>query len=262
LPLARGRGYLLGMGSLSSPPVIGIPCDIKMLGPHPFHAVGEKYIRAVIDGAQGLPLLLPVPPEPLDPKLLLDRIDGLMLTGSWSNVEPSRYGGPAPLEGTLLDPQRDETVFPLIKLALARGLPLLAICRGFQELNVARGGSLFQHLAEAPGRFDHREDVTASLDVQYGPAHDVTIDAGGILGKILGAKRITVNSLHAQGIDRLGQGLRVEATAEDGTVEAVSVADAQNFALAVQWHPEWKVTNNPDSMAIFQAFGAACRQAA
>ncbi len=159
-----------------------------------------------------------------------------------------------------LDPQRDATTLPLIRAAIARGIPLFGICRGFQEINVTLGGSLHQAVQEAPGMMDHRDNPAHPLAVQYGAAHPITLSAGGLLARVLGAATIDVNSLHGQGIDRLADGLVVEARAADGLVEAISLASAAAFFLAVQWHPEWEVESNADSMKMFGAFGQACRE--
>ena len=240
-------------------PLIGIPADRRMLGLHPFHCVGEKYIAAVADGASAMPVLIPSLGESLDLEQILNRVDGLLLTGSPSNVEPHRYDGPASSAGTLHDPHRDATTLPMIPQAIKAGLPILAICRGFQEMNVAFGGSLHQKLHEA-GFNDHRDDESQPLDVQYGPAHEVTLTSGGLLREWARADRLTVNSLHSQGVQTLGKGLAVEATAPDGVIEAFRVADAPNFAVAVQWHPEWQFSQNDFSRALFAAFGAAAQQ--
>src|ERR1700722_8304 len=156
-------------------PLVGIPCDRRMVGHHPFHVVGEKYIAAVRDGAGALPLLIPV----LDPAIptteLLTAFDGFLFTGSPSNVSPKRYGGLPPREGVLQDEHRDSTSLPLLEAAIDAGTPVLCVCRGFQELNVALGGTLFQHVHEIPGRHDHREDKDAALETQYGPAHEVEV---------------------------------------------------------------------------------------
>jgi putative glutamine amidotransferase len=240
-------------------PLIGIPADRRMLGLHPYHVVGDKYARAVLDAAGGLPLLIPALAEELGMDELLERLDGVMLTGSHSNVEPRHYAGPASDPGTLHDPARDATTLPLIRKALASGVPVLGICRGFQEMNVAFGGTLHQKVHEVQGKQDHRENTQLELDVQYGPAHEVTLEPGGTLHALAGSDRIQVNSLHSQGIDRLGQGLAIEARAPDGLVEAFRVEQAKSFAVAVQWHPEWKAMSNPFSRALFAAFGAAAR---
>jgi len=233
-----------------------------MLGPHPFHAVGEKYITAVLDGAQALPLVIPSLGKELALEELLQELDGLLFTGSPSNVEPHIYGGEPSRPGTLHDPERDATTLPLIPRAIAAGVPVLGVCRGFQEMNVAFGGTLWQHVHEVPGQHVHHEDPAQPLDVQYGPAHAVTLAPGSVLRGIAGRDRIEVNSLHHQGIRVLGAGLVEEARADDGLVEAFRVRDARSFALAVQWHPEWKPAENPFSTALFAAFGAAARERA
>ena len=224
--------------------------------------VGEKYIDAVAAGAGAIPVLVPALGPELDLSSLLSACDGLLLTGSASNVEPHHYGGPASSPGTLHDPNRDATTLPLIPRAVAAGLPVLAICRGFQEMNVAYGGTLHQRLHEVPGHLDHRDDETLPLEAQYGPAHEVLLEPGGMLRKIAGSERLQVNSLHWQGVRELGEDLRVEARAPDGVIEAFRVADSPGFALGLQWHPEWQFEKNPFSRALFAAFGAASRQRA
>jgi putative glutamine amidotransferase len=233
-----------------------------MLGPHPFHAVGEKYLTALLRSAQALPLVIPSLGDELVLNELLEELDGLLFTGSPSNVEPHHYGGVASRPGTLHDPERDATTLSLIPRAIAAGVPVLGICRGFQEMNVACGGTLWQHVYEVPGYGVHHEDGAQPLDVQYGPAHDVQLAEGGVLRGIAGTARITVNSLHHQGVRQLGAGLVEEARAVDGLIEAFRVRDARRFALAVQWHPEWKPQENAFSTALFKAFGAAARERA
>ncbi len=240
-------------------PLVGIPCDHRMIGPHPFDLVGEKYIAAVRDGAQALPFLIPVLPDPIPADEILDRIDGLLFTGSPSNVSPRRYGGPAPRAGVMQDEHRDATTLPLLEAAIARGVPTLCICRGFQELNVALGGTLYQHIQEEPGRMDHREDHDAAVEVRYGPAHDVRVTEGGLLATITAARAFPVNSLHSQGIDRIAARLHADAVAPDGIIEAVSMPDAKGFLLGLQWHPEWQWWDNAVSREIFAAFGKALR---
>lgn len=246
----------------SARPLIGLPADRRIIGLHAFHAVGEKYARAVLDATGGLPLLIPAMAEELRLDELVERLDGLLFTGSPSNVEPHHYEGPPSHPGTLHDPARDATTLPLIRKAVQAGLPVLGICRGFQEVNVAFGGSLHQRVHEVPGYLDHRDDETQPLEVQYGPAHEVILEPGGLLRSLAGTERVRVNSAHWQGIERLGPGLAVEARAPDGLVEAFRVEGAPGFTLAVQWHPEWKVMDNPLSRALFAAFGAACRDRA
>ena len=214
-------------------------------------------------GAGAVPVLIPAIGPALAIDALLDRLDGIMVTGSPSNVDPTYYGGPAAREGNLADAARDATTLPLIRRALERGIPLLAICRGIQELNVALGGSLHQHVHELPGRRDHRSDKTKDYAGRYAPVHPIALTEGGKLIEVMGgAATIHVNSLHAQGIDRLAPSLAVEALAEDGTVEAVSAPGCPGFALGVQWHPEFRVQENPWSMKLFGAFAEAARRRA
>jgi len=233
-----------------------------MLGDHAFHMAGEKYAQAVIEAACGAPLLIPALAEELRFEELLERLDGLLFTGSVSNVEPHHYQGPPSLPGTLHDPARDATTLPLIRKAVEVGVPVFGICRGFQEMNVAFGGTLHQRVHEVPGHLDHRDDESQPLEVQYGPAHEVALEPGGLLRRISGEECVRVNSLHSQGIERLGSALSVEARAPDGLIEAFRVTRASGFALAVQWHPEWQVMSNPFSRALFAAFGAAAAERA
>jgi len=224
--------------------------------------VGEKYIASVRDGAEAVPLLIPVLERPLAAADVLASVDGFLFTGSPSNVSPLRYGGAEPREGVLLDEKRDSTALPLLTAAIEAGSPVLCLCRGFQELNVACGGSLLQHVHEVEGRLDHREDKDADLDFQYGPAHGVRVTEGGLLSQLVGLKSFDVNSLHAQGIDRLAPPLHADAIAPDGTIEAVSMPGAKGFVLGLQWHPEWRWRDSPVSRAILAAFGSALRERA
>jgi putative glutamine amidotransferase len=251
------------MAMNSQRPIVGIPACIKTIGSHAFHAAGVKYVAALAEVAGCTPLLLPALGEGLDREQILGMVDGLLFTGSVSNVAPEHYGKTLARPDLAQDVARDATTLPLIREALTAGIPLLGICRGFQELNVAMGGSLHQEVHAQPGMMDHREARDADLDTQYGPSHRVTLTPGGLLQKLFdGVSEITVNSIHGQGIDRLAPDLSVEAMAPDGLVEAVRVAGVRGFALAVQWHPEWKVHQNPLSQAIFRAFGRACAERA
>jgi putative glutamine amidotransferase len=242
-----------------SRPVVGIPCDRRLVEGLTVHSTGGEYIAAVMDGAEAVPLLIPATDSPLASGVILKSIDGLLLTGSASNVSPGLYDGLSPHSNTLLDEYRDRTTIPLIRAAVDAGMPVFAICRGFQELNVAFGGTLHQHVHEVPGRRDHREDETASLEVQYGPAHPVHVSEDGLLACIVAMRDFMVNSLHGQGIDRLARALHADAHAPDGQIEAVSMPGAKAFVLGVQWHPEWGWADNPISRSLFAAFGAALR---
>ncbi|MGI3779096.1 MAG: gamma-glutamyl-gamma-aminobutyrate hydrolase family protein [Janthinobacterium lividum] len=236
------------------PPIVGLPACARRYPDYLQHAVAEQYVAAVRDGAGAVPVLLP----PLGPpaEALLDRLDGLLLPGSESNVAPALYGEARDATPGQHDPARDATTLPLIRLALARGMPVLAICRGHQELNVALGGTLHQAVHALPGRLDHRENPAAEEAAQWAPAHDLALS--GTLAALLGRATVRVNSLHGQAIDRLGAGLVAEALAPDGTIEAVR-AESAGFCVGVQWHPERGDASTMASAALFAAFGAACR---
>jgi putative glutamine amidotransferase len=237
-------------------PVVLVPACNRMMGDHPFHVAGKKYIDAVrLAGCQ--PLIVPTA-ELGEIDALLDIADGIFLTGSASNVHPRHFGEQVHDESLPLDPARDDWTLPMIPRALERGIPFFAVCRGFQETNVALGGSLHQAVQEVPERHDHRAQQGASAAVQYALAHDVTVQPGGVLASVLDEPAFRVNSVHGQGANRLASGLRVEALAPDGLVEAFSVAEARGFNLSVQWHPEWEAATNPVSMRLLKAFGAAC----
>ena len=235
--------------------IVGIPACVKLVNGLPRHDTPARYAAALVGGAEVLVVMLP--PLGEGQVAVLDRLDGLLVPGSPSNVHPSLYGGGESRTPDLHDPDRDATSLPLIRAALARGMPLLAICRGIQELNVALGGTLHQTVHELPGRLDHRGGP-GTMAERYRPKHPVALS--GTLARLLGGREITVNSLHGQAIDRPAPGLAIEAEAPDGTIEAVRVAGARGFALGVQWHPEWGNGENPASLALFRAFGDACRR--
>jgi putative glutamine amidotransferase len=253
--------------NLNHPPVVLVPACQRVLGRHPFHVAGKKYVDAVrLAGC--LPLVVPAALAGELPALL-DLADGILLTGSPSNVHPSHFGEDVLDESLPLDPERDAWTLPLIRLALARGMPLLGICRGFQEVNVALGGSLHQAVHAQPGLLDHRGDSSKPIDEEYGLAHPVSLQPGGTLAvalqgldaPVLRQGQFMVNSLHGQGVKALAPGARIEALAPDGVVEAFSWPDAAGagFNLCLQWHPEWQAASNPVSQHIFKAFGDACR---
>lgn len=241
-------------------PLIGVTACTKQIGHHAFHIAGDKYLRAA--AIAGTPLIIPALGELFDQTTLLDSLDGLLLTGSPSNVEPHHYQGPASEAGTPHDPMRDRTTLPLIRAAVAAGVPLFGICRGYQEMNVAYGGSLHQKVHEVGRYDDHRESPEDPVEVQYGVRHPLHVQPGGLLERCGLPARIEVNSVHGQGVERLGAGLRIEALAPDGLIEAFSVEDARTFALGVQWHPEWQVHRHPHYLALFEAFAQACRERA
>jgi len=242
-------------------PIVLVPACNRPIGDHPFHVAGQKYVDAVrLAGCT--PLIVPTArPEEIDTLLAL--ADGVLLTGSRSNVHPSHFGQAVHDASLPLDPDRDAWTLPLIRRAIERGQPLLGICRGAQETNVALGGSLHQAVQDSHGPQgpyqDHRAPEHPEVAVQYGPAHRVQVQPGGLLAQVLDQPDFSVNSLHGQAVDQLAPGLRVEALAPDGLVEAFSVAAGTGFALCVQWHPEWQAADNPQSRQLLAAFGAACR---
>ena len=239
-------------------PVVLVPACNRMLGEHPFHIVGHKYVNAVrLAGA--LPLVVPGA-QPAELEALLDLADGVLLTGSPSNVHPQNFEEAVHDPSLPLDPDRDAWTLPLVPLVLARGLPLLAICRGAQEVNVALGGSLHQAVHEVGPFVDHRSDPHQAAAIQYGPAHSLQVVEGGLLAGIVGRSQFEVNSIHTQGVKALAPVLRAEAHAPDGLVEAFTQPAAPGFNLCVQWHPEWQAASNPVSMRLLEAFGQAVRQ--
>jgi putative glutamine amidotransferase len=242
-------------------PLVGISCCTKFFGTFgmPNHAASDTYIRATDEVVDAVPVLLPANGDACDITTLLARLDGIILTGSRSNVQPSLYDGPPHAEGTPEDPARDNVTLPLIRAAIRQGLPLLAICRGMQELNVALGGSLHQRLQDLPGRMDHSTPMQANGRVRTGKAHSVAVVPGSWLHRVAGATTIAINSLHNQGMDRLAPGLVAEGVAPDGTVEAVRVVNAPGFAVGVQWHPEYDWRTDAVSRRILESFGTAVR---
>ncbi|WP_286261209.1 gamma-glutamyl-gamma-aminobutyrate hydrolase family protein [Thalassotalea atypica] len=239
-------------------PLVGLICDREMIGPHPFHVAGEKYLNAIAEHSNCLPVLIPALATKSHIEQLIQTLDGILLTGGYSMVNPLHYQDEIAEEGTKLDNHRDNTSLLLIKKAIANNVPLLGICRGFQEMNVAQKGTLHQKLHQQDEFIEHRENKELPLAEQYGSSHEVSVNTNGKLYQIVGEQSLTVNSLHTQGINQLGQNLTIEATAPDGLIEAISVNGENNFALAVQWHPEWQVENNPISSKLFSAFGQAC----
>ena len=243
-----------------SKPLIGLPLCRWQLTDRDigwFHLVGEKYIQAVT-GFDAFPLMIPAAGDQLDLDTVLNSVSGVLFGGSLSNVHPSCYGDDHPGLGQS-DRPRDATVLPLMRACIERGIPMLGICRGVQELNVLYGGTLHREVHQVPGRLDHREVKDVPDEVAYGPIHQVSLSEGGRLKEILGCSQMRVNSLHGQGIDRLGQGLQVEAICEDGQIEALSVIDAPGFAMGVQWHPEYRYWENPEYHALLNAFHQAAR---
>lgn len=245
-------------------PVVGvIGGPLKVEGRFTAQRVGERNLRAVAEVAGALPLMFAGSAAITDAGVLLDVVDGVLLTGSRANVHPSRFGQAEDPRHEPYDPERDELAFGLIEACVERGMPLFGICRGFQEMNVAFGGSLHPEIRDLPGRINHRMvrletgEVHPDPAVVFGDRHDVRLVPGGAFAQILGRESIRVNSLHGQGILEPGERVVIEGVAEDGTIEAIRIADAPGFALGVQWHAEHDPQCNPVNRALFQAFGQA-----
>lgn len=243
-------------------PWVWVTHDHRQLGEgnvkSPFTVLGDKYALAIKQGAQAEPLTFPTAQAAQIPQLLAS-VDGVLLTGSPSNVHPSHFQQEVLRPELPLDPQRDALTLPLIRACLAQGIPMLGICRGFQEINVALGGSLHQQVQEVAGMMDHREPRGVPFDQQYAPSHAIRILPHTPLAEWAGGETAMVNSLHGQGIDRLADGFEPMAYAPDGLIEAVQIRHAKAFAFAVQWHPEWRCQEHPLYKQLFQSFGDACR---
>ncbi|SHM46441.1 gamma-glutamyl-gamma-aminobutyrate hydrolase family protein [Roseibium suaedae] len=240
-------------------PLILVTSDVKPVDGYNWHAAPSTYLKAVISGADALPVILPSFGADIDLDAVLDRVDGVLATGSRSNVNPELYGGEATEANGPYDPERDATSLPLLRRAIERGIPVFAICRGMQELNVAMGGTLLSEIQEIEGRDDHRAPVTEEQDERFKISHPVTVKPGSQLEAVINQPEFKVNSLHRQALGELGDGVEVDASAEDGTIEAVSVKGACGYVLATQWHPEYWVGSDTPSAKLFKAFGDAAR---
>ncbi len=245
-------------------PIVLVSADVKPIDGHEWHAAAQSYLKAALAGAGAIPLILPSLGDELDLDAVLDRVDGVLLTGSRSNVNPELYGQEASEADGPYDPQRDATTLPLIRKTLERGLPLFAICRGHQELNVALGGTLATEIQNIEGRDDHRAPESEDQDKRYGLAHLINVQPDCFLDQILKERADSaapmVNSLHRQAIDVLAPTLNIEAASQDGVIEATSVRGAKTFALSTQWHPEYWVNSDETSQKLFAAFGKAMRE--
>ena len=227
---------------------------------HAYQVMTHKYITPLAEISGCVPLLAPSCCGVDDLEQYLSMVDGVYLTGAGSNIDPILYGQDNLTPNKGQDKARDLFDIPLIRAAIERGIPLFGICRGMQEINVALGGDIHQKAYEVPGFNDHREDSNDPVEVQYSDTHKVRPVPGSWLAELIGEEEFPVNSLHGQAIDRLGEGLEPLAHAEDGLIEAIHMPGAKQFTAAVQWHPEWRATENPYSVKLFQAFGEACRQ--
>ncbi len=248
-------------------PVVGVIGSAHLAeNQFPAQRVGERNLSAVAEAAGALPLIFAGDPALTDIETLLQTVDGVLLTGARANVHPTHFGAEEHPSYEPYDRRRDALALPLVKICVERGVPLFGVCRGFQEMNVAFGGSLHPEIRELPGRLNHRMprlptgEIHPDQDVVYGERHDVRLVPGGVFAKLLGRETVRVNSLHGQGILEPGKRIVVEGVAEDGTIEAIRVADAPGFALGVQWHAEYDPQRNAVNRALFQAFGAAVRE--
>ncbi|MPY71165.1 MAG: hypothetical protein GEU92_13880 [Alphaproteobacteria bacterium] len=243
-------------------PLIGIPVNRmqnQQFGTYQ-HSASDKYIESVTLGSGGLPMLIPALGELLDFDDLVERLDGMVLTGGRANVEPHHYGGPAFPEDEIIDPARDATVLPLVRKCVEAGVPVFGICRGIQEINVALGGTLHYRVHVLPGKMDHRMLPDATREERLAPRHGLTLLKGGYLSSLIGGKtECVVNSLHGQGVDRVAPGMVVEAVAEDGVIEAIRLETAKTFCVGVQWHAEWQPEEHELHGALFHAFGEAAQ---
>ncbi|MFD0915327.1 gamma-glutamyl-gamma-aminobutyrate hydrolase family protein [Pseudahrensia aquimaris] len=240
-------------------PLVAVTADNKFVEPYNWHATPSPYIDAAIAAAKALPVIVPSVGDKLDIDTLLDRVDGVLVTGSRSNVHPSHYGEEPTEDHEPFDPDRDATTLPLIRRAIERGVPLLAICRGIQELNVALGGSITAAFQKNRAIEGHGYPWEGTLDERFSLAHEVRVEAGSCLADILQSDVAKVNSLHTQALERVGENIIIEARAEDGTIEAVSVSGARGFVVGVQWHPEYWAQTDTASNKILHAFGEAAR---
>ena len=241
-------------------PVVGIIGNADLIN-ETYHvqATGTMNLEAIANVAGGLPLMVPADPHLVDLDSLTECCDGFVFTGGRPNVHPSYYGEEETLAHGEFDKCRDTLVLDLIRRCVASGQPILGICRGFQEFNVAFGGTLYPEIRDLPGRMNHRMPPEGTLEEKFAPRHEIIMPADGVFAEVFGADRVLVNSLHGQGIKEPGKRIVIEGFAPDGTPEAIYVRDAPGFTLAVQWHPEYNAEKDPVSRPLFEAFGAALR---
>jgi putative glutamine amidotransferase len=235
-------------------PIVGIPASVWTLAEIPFHGTAHQYLRAVREEVGATVFTIPSLRDNLNAMELLGLVDGILLTGSFSDVHPSAYGEPVRNPNRVFDRERDAVTLPLVRAAFEHRIPILGICRGMQEINVALGGSLHQNLQELSGRDDHRSDANLPLAEQFRPAHEIRIVADGLFAGLVGARCISVNTSHTQAVAKLAGGLRMEATSKDGTIEALTSEDLSRFIVGVQFHPEWGTHDNALYVALFRAF--------
>jgi putative glutamine amidotransferase len=245
---------------MSYRPIVGIIGNANLLnGDYPVHSGGRMSSSAVADVAGCMPLVIPADPRYVTVPELLEACDGFLLTGGRPNVHPSEYGQPETPAHGAFDRGRDAITLALVRACVARGQPFLGICRGFQEVNVAMGGTLDPEIRDLPGRMNHRMPPDGTIEQKFALRHPVRLSPGGVFARLFGAEEVMTNSLHGQGINRPGARIVIEGHAPDGTPEAIHVRDAPGFTLSVQWHPEWNAASDPVSRPLFRAFGEAAR---
>ncbi len=247
-------------------PVVGVIANAHLVEKQiAVQIAGERNLRAIADVADALPLMFASLPGVTDIETLLQVVDGILLTGARANVHPTRFGFEPNPRHEPYDERRDDLALTLVEMCVARGIPIFGVCRGLQEMNVAFGGTLHPEIRDIPGRMNHRMPRLPNGDMHPDPLvifadrHDVHLTPGGAFARLLGREAIRVNSLHGQGIEKPGNRIVIEGIAEDGTIEAISIANAPAFALGVQWHAEYDPQSNPINRALFEAFGAAVR---
>ena len=246
-----------------SRPVVGIIGNQSLLNDtYRVHAGGTMNSEAVAGVAKCMPLLIPADPHLVSVEELMERCDGFLFTGGRPNVHPSEYGEEETEAHGAFDRCRDAITLPLIRACVDSGQPFLGICRGFQEVNVAMGGTLYPEIRDLPGRMNHRMPPDGTVEEKFALRHKVTFTPGGIFARLMGAAEVMTNSLHGQGINRPGGRIVIDGLAPDGTPEAIYVQGAPGFTLSVQWHPEWNAAADPVSRPLFQAFGDAVRDCA
>ncbi|MEZ5778404.1 MAG: gamma-glutamyl-gamma-aminobutyrate hydrolase family protein [Paracoccaceae bacterium] len=241
-------------------PVVGIIGNMNLINDdYPVHAGGTMNSTAIAQVSGCMPLLIPADPRLVGVDELIEVCDGFLLTGGRPNVHPEEYGEAATEAHGAFDRCRDAITLPLIRACLERGQPFFGICRGFQEVNVALGGTLYPEIRDLPGRMNHRMPPEGTLEEKFALRHMVHFAEGGVFHRLFGAREVMTNSLHGQGIKTDGKGIRIDGWAPDGTPEALHVEGAKGFTLAVQWHPEWNAGADPVSRPLFEAFGSAVR---
>ena len=241
-------------------PIIGIIGNSALIGgDYPAHAGGVMNFAAVAEAAGAMPLLVPADPHYVKVDELVEACDGFLLTGGRPNVHPEEYGEEATEAHGAFDRARDAITLPLIRACVERGQPFLGICRGFQEVNVAMGGTLYPEIRDLPGRMNHRMPPDGTLEEKFALRHTVSFAKGGVFHRLMGAQEVMTNTLHGQGIKTKGARIVIDGYAPDGTPEAIYVQGAPGFTLSVQWHPEWDAANDPVSRPLFNAFGEAVR---